>query len=113
VQYTATRANAVLQKADEAHINPSLSDKVPTGLIERLLERFPVIVRRASDEREPHHLVTYITELAGAFNSFYGNETIVSQDKEVSSDRVALTKAVLLVLARGLHLLGIRLPEKM
>jgi arginyl-tRNA synthetase len=113
VQYTATRANAVLQKADEADINPSLSDKVPTGLIERLLERFPVIVRRASDEREPHHLVTYITELAGAFNSFYGNETIVSEDEEVSGDRVALTKAVLLVLARGLHLLGIRLPEKM
>lgn len=114
LQYTTARANAVLAKASDAGIKHDLS--VPTDAtlpLERLLERFPKILVRATEEREPHHLTTYLIQLAGEFNSFYGNEQIIKEGDIATPFKLAVTEAVSKTLSNGLVLLGIKVPEKM
>lgn len=113
LQYAHTRANAVLKKAADAGISPS-TDNVPETMteLERLLYRFPEVVERALDEYEPHHITTFLTQVAGAFNSWYAREQIVADDV-YAPYRVALTDAFRQTMANGLWLLGIETPERM
>ena len=80
--------------------------------IEHLLCRFPEVVARAGEEKSPHHIVTYLTELASAFNGFYANNKIIDAGEE-SEYRLGITQAVHNILWNGLYLLGIRVPERM
>ncbi|MDQ5928207.1 MAG: arginyl-tRNA synthetase [Patescibacteria group bacterium] len=114
IQYTAVRSRSVVAKAKDAGITPSF-DVHPesVGLVERMLERFPEVAQRAAQEREPHHVATYLIELSSAFNSWYAQEQIIDVDDALSPYRVALADAVSNVLARGLWLLGIRVPVAM
>ena len=114
LQYSHTRALSVLAKAKDAKIAPSSAmapDKVTD--LERVLYRFPEVVQRALVEYEPHYVTTYLTELAGMFNSWYAKEKIVDATDPHSPYKVALTQAFATTMKNGLWLLGIRAPEKM
>ena len=113
LQYTHARTCSVIEKAKEENIKVSVK-KIPEQVedIERLLERFPEITKRACKELEPHHVATYLTQLAGAFNAFYAKNRIVEAG-ENAPYRLALAKAVSIVLKNGLWLLGIEAPERM
>lgn len=118
LQYAHTRALSVLEKAAKegvAAFDPAEAAPRPESVteLERLLYRFPEIVERASVEYEPHYITTYLTELSGAFSSWYANEKIVELSDPTSPYKVALTRAFQMTVERGLHLLGIRTPEKM
>ena len=80
--------------------------------MEKLLYRFPEIVERSASEYEPHYIVTYLTELAGVFNSYYAKNKILDAG-EATSYRLALTKAFTTVMKNGLNLLAIPVLEKM
>ena len=113
LQYAATRAHSILEKARERNIKESTHSR-PKNVttIERLLYRFPEIVKRAQREYEPHYVTTYLTELAGAFNSYYAQERIVDAG-ECAPYKIALTKAFYTTMKNGLWLLGIKAPEHM
>ncbi len=114
LQYTAVRANAILKKAKEAGIeinNTNAPEEIT--VLEKLLYQFPEVVAHAYTELEPHHIATYLTELASAFNSFYGNTLVVNKDDQHSGYRVALVEAFQNTMKNGLYLLGIQTPEKM
>lgn len=114
IQYTAVRARSVVAKAESAGIKSSFDiHPESVGLLERMLERFPEVTQRAAEEREPHHIATYLIELSSGFNSWYAHEQIINVDDALSPYRVALADAVSHVLARGLWLLGIRVPSAM
>lgn len=118
LQYSAVRAGAVLEKAEKEGIKPvekSAKEVLPekAGLLERLITRFPDIVERARAECAPQHVATYLINLAGAFNSFYGNQTVVDAKDPLSPYYVALTRAFLITMTDGLWLLGIKVPKKM
>jgi len=114
LQYSVVRAEAVLRKAIDI---VEVSAKQPEGwevtLLERLLERFPSILNRSTVEYAPHHLVTYLTLLASEFNSFYSVERIIDKDNKNASYRLAIIKAFVFVMKSGLHILGIKVPERM
>ena len=78
-----------------------------------MLVRFPEVAVRAWQELEPHHIVTYLTELSSAFNTFYAQEKIIDPGNQNSSHKVALTQAFTIVMQNGLWLLGIKIPNKM
>lgn len=117
LQYTAVRAKSVLEKSKISlgltSGNFPRSDLWKTTELERYLYRFPEIVERATREYAPHHLVTYLLELAAAFNSFYAKEKIINESDPASTYKIALTQAVFIVLQNGLRLLGIKVPERM
>ena len=114
LNYSYARANSVLEKAQKENILPDF-DHTPDEIfeVEKLLYRFPEIVLRSSTEYEPHYIANYLIEVARAYNSFYGNTMIVNKIDLTSSYKVALSYAFSFVMKKGLHLLGIRTPEKM
>ncbi|HEY4503507.1 MAG TPA: DALR anticodon-binding domain-containing protein, partial [Candidatus Paceibacterota bacterium] len=98
-----------------AHVFPNISSS-PTSsitLLEKLIIRFPEVVLRSREEYAPHHITTYLTELAGAFNSYYAGNKIIDEKNPLSSYRVAITRAFVDIMKNGLWLLGIKVPERM
>lgn len=118
LQYTHARICSVLEKAAAAKIKPKISgdDTENPGELEHLLVRLPEIVERAQAEFAPQLITTYLINVASAFNAYYANNLILSDDAakaRQSAYRLALAQATKNVLAVGLYLLGIRAPEKM
>lgn len=117
LQYAHARAHSLFEKA----INQGVTLKAYKGdtlvrrethEIEKLLYRFPEIIERAMQEYAPHHIATYLTELAGSFNNFYAHEKVIDDSPE-SAYRLAIVSAFIIVMKNGLTILGIPAPEKM
>ena len=80
----------------------------------RLLNQFDEVVQHAASDYAPHHICTYLFELAQGYNSFYNSLQILNADKEHEKHfRLALTTATSLILKKGLWLLGIETVEQM
>lgn len=114
LQYTVARINSLIEKAVAVGIAPAMTPAPQTPYtLEQILYRFPEVVRQAHDERAPHHLVVFLTELAGLFNTFYGQEKIADASDPNAPYKLLLTQAVGQTIKNGLSLLGIESPEKM
>lgn len=113
LQYAHTRAVSVLEKAKALGMKASteLAPREATPL-ERILYRFPEVVLRAREEHEPHHVTTYLVELASTWNSWYAAEKILD-DSPTAPYKLALVTAFALTMKNGLHLLGIEAPRRM
>jgi arginyl-tRNA synthetase len=111
LQYTYARTCSILGKAGKVPVAVENAHK-DYGVLQKLLVRFPEVVLRASEEREPHHIANYLIEVAREFNSFYGNTMILDETPD-QPYKLALTKAVGTTLKNGLWLLGIVAPDKM
>ena len=113
LQYTAVRASSVLEKAgwkNKAASFETYSKDIYN--IEHFLYRFPEVVTRASSEKSPHYIVSYLLELASAFNNFYAHNKIIEVGEETDY-RLGITQATLSIISNGLYLLGIKVPERM
>lgn len=114
LQYTHARIGSVAKKAEALGVVPSTAKAPATPYaIERTLYRFPEVIAEALAERAPHKVTTYLTELAGSFNSFYGQEKIADTTDEFASYKLALALAVKQTLKNGLWVLGMSAPEEM
>lgn len=117
IQYAHARACSILRNAEEqgaAYQSLTLTLRSNFGItdVERLLYRFPGVVERAAYEYEPHHVASYLAELASTFNSWYAREHILDNG-DSEAYKLALTRAVAVTLKNGLWVLGIKAPEKM
>lgn len=112
LQYALVRTKNLLIKAREAGEKPETGN-APAEMVdvERLLHRFPEILARAAADLAPQHVVTYLTEVASAFNTFYANTKVIGSAH--AGYYLALTQAVGVVLENGLSALGIPAPERM
>ena len=118
LQYTVVRAKSILEKAKsqgfEVQAGVLPREGWQTINLEKYLYRFPEIVERAYLHLEPHHIATYLIELASQFNSFYGQEQIIdASDPNTTMYKLAITSAFVITMHNGLNLLGISVPEKM
>ena len=113
LQYAHARACSILRKAKEAGVSADFKNVDTAGELEKMLAKFADITERAEKEFAPQLIVTYLTELAGSFNSYYANTPIIAEAGDSSPYRVALTQAFKTVMQNGLWLLGIEAPEKM
>jgi len=115
LQYAHTRAQSILEKAKEEnlYLGVELLSSWKTTNLERLLTRFPAIVERAGSEYAPQYVVTYLTELASVFNSWYAEGKIVDAENLATPYKLAITSAFKTVMKNGLTVLGIKLPERM
>jgi arginyl-tRNA synthetase len=114
LQYTAVRANSILKKGEAEGICVAYKD-IPNEVttLEKVLYQFPEVVSRSYSLLEPHHIATYLTELASAFNTFYTGTIIINKSDPYANYRVALVEAFHQTMKNGLYLLGIKTPEKM
>lgn len=117
IQYTYVRTKSVLEKAgylpkiENVKID-NLSDEYSMAIL-KLIYNFEDILIQVTDKNEPSMLARYLIELAKAYSSFYNENKIIVDDKDVQDARVYLTYAVSQVLKQGANLLGIEMPEKM
>ncbi len=119
IQYTYARIRSILRKAAEAKIdsslltlNSSLSEK-EIELIQKL-NGFRSAVKQAGIDYSPSGIANYCYELTKEFNQFYHDYSILGEeDENKRAFRLVLAKTVGKVLALGMGLLGIEMPEKM
>jgi len=111
LQYALVRAKSVLAKQDAGSRTQDAGSPEEPYALERLIIHFPEVVARASQERSPNMLTTYLTELASAWNSFYAQERIIGGDFEAY--KLFVVRTFVHTMQNGLTLLGIPTPERM
>ena len=124
LQYTYTRAKSVVDKASDQGIKVSdilknedgslkmySAEYMPSNL-EKKIYRFPEVVENSYREFAPQQIVTFVTEIASDFNTFYANTQILDGG-ELEEYKVATAKATMYVLQNAMKILGIKTPERM
>ncbi len=91
-----------------------LADEAELDVL-RSLSGFSAVVRQAAIDRAPHKVTTWLRELAGTFQSFYGKCPVLasSVDEPRRQARFWLVEATRIGLSAGLDLLGVSAPERM
>ncbi|HEU4984421.1 MAG TPA: arginine--tRNA ligase, partial [Nitrososphaera sp.] len=110
LQYAHARARSILRKSETAHEAPSDLQADERSLARKLNE-YPEVIERATAELMPHHICTYLYELAQTFNRFYEHNRVIDDAREAI--RLTLVQTYADTLKAGLELLGIHAPEKM
>jgi arginyl-tRNA synthetase len=123
LQYTHARLRSLLRhygKEATADIDYALLDREEENRVVELLADFPEAIEDASRNYDPYYIAAHLLRLGGAFNKVYQRkdrngriDKIVSDNAELSEARIALVKAVQIVIREGLYLLGLRAPEEM
>ncbi len=117
VQYAGVRAQAILRKSQapktKSQINLKLLDTKEDSDLMLVLAKFPEIIEEAAKSYNPQMIIRYAMDLAKEFHNFYEKERIVTDNKELTSARLALINAVLIIFKNTFSILGISLPEKM
>lgn len=110
LQYAHARARRILEKSAAA---PGVLDTIEPedAPLIRKLGMYHEIVQLATSQLEPHHICTYLFELAQEFNRYYEANQVVGSDKE--AHRLSLVSSYADVLRSGLAILGIHAPDKM
>lgn len=111
LQYALVRAKSVLAQDVSSKAQGANSTPETPYMIERIILHFPEVAARAAHELAPSLLTTYLTELAGEWNSFYAQERIIGGEHE--AHKLMLARAFVNTMTNGLTLLGIPAPEKM
>jgi arginyl-tRNA synthetase len=79
-----------------------------------LLEQYPVIVEQACLEHNPSVIAIYVFNLAKLFNAFYTEHSVMNAESEDKKQlRLQLSEMTANVIASGMGLLGIKVPERM
>lgn len=117
MQYIYVRTKSVLEKAgyipEFKNIDfTKLEDEASMKVINKIYI-FGDCIRQAAEKYEPYIIARYLIELAQNFSSFYNENKIIVEEKEIQDARLYLTYATGLILKSGAKLLGIEMPEKM
>ncbi|MCS7232642.1 MAG: arginine--tRNA ligase [Synergistetes bacterium] len=121
VQYAHARICSLFEQAKERGIPiPDLS-KVPLDLLVepeeiellKVLSEAEGEISIAVRELAPHRIPYYLQKLSAAFHSFYNRHPILSASQDLRNARLALSKAVGIVIRNFLSLIGVSAPERM
>lgn len=110
LQYAHARARSILRKAETQPGAITDLEADERSLLRKLSE-YAEAVDRATSELLPHHICTYLYELAQKFNSFYEHNRVIGSEREAL--RLSLVGRYADTLKSGLQLLGISAPEQM
>ena len=115
IQYTHARIKSILRReqATEAQLTTGNLLKLEKNLL-LLLEQYPTIVKEAANEYNPSVIAVYIYNIAKTYNSFYTEHSVLNAETEEKKNlRLKLCDLTATVIANGMSLLGIRVPERM
>ena len=117
IQYTHARIKSLLRKGVEMNI-PNIGvyqnlETVERELIKHILN-FPAIVQAAASEQAPSVIANYTYEMVKTYNGFYQQLAILNdEDAAAVHFRIDLSRKTAAVIAKGMKLLGIKVPEQM
>jgi arginyl-tRNA synthetase len=132
VQYAHARAASVMRHAAEEFPEDDLSDAaLSRAPLERLcdpaeialirqLAGWPRLVESAAESHEPHRLAFYLQEAAALFHALWNKgkdeatlRFILADEPALTLARLALVRAVALVIASGLAVIGVEPAQEM
>jgi arginyl-tRNA synthetase len=129
VQYTHARIKSVLRKSsEERQKEQGTSSKVQgtsnmaqeASLLQLekdlivQLEQYPTIIEQAVAEHNPSVIAIYVFNLAKAFNTFYTEHSVMNAESADKKQlRLQISEMTANIIASGMGLLGIRVPERM
>ncbi|MCC6371161.1 MAG: arginine--tRNA ligase [Bacteroidia bacterium] len=116
IQYTHARIKSVLRKAGE--YSTSEIETIQVNDIERELIKsvydFEAVLEEAGQNYSPALIANYVYELTKLYNRFYHDVTILKEENQrLKEFRLQLSKCCAGVIANGMNLLGIAVPERM
>ena len=117
--YTVVRIKSILKKyeAEGKNINDTEIGVYSNSSEKKLmmeLTGFNAMVETAYDEIAPHKICAYLYSLANAFNSFYHETKILSQeDEDKKKQYIALLQLTKEIAETCMDMLGFSAPEKM
>ena len=130
VQYAHARIKSVIRKAEALNLDTSdyalseanlssLTHASELSLIKKLAE-WPRIVELSARLYEPHRLAFYLFDLSSELHSHWGKGVenphlrfLQSDDMPITKSKIALARAVSIVISSGLAILGVQPAEKM
>ncbi len=119
ILYTIVRIKSILNKYQEAGKSlENLTVREATNEFEKALmleaAKFNDVIDTVYEETAPHKLCAYIYDLANAFNKFYHETKILSEEDETRrGGYIALLKLTKEILEICIDLLGFEAPERM
>lgn len=119
ILYTIVRIKSILHKyhdlgksAEGAVITSVHSESEKNLMLE--ISKFNAVIDGAFADTAPHKICSYIYDLANAFNSFYHETKIMSEEDEtVQKSYIRLLELTKSVLETSIDLLGFSAPERM
>ena len=130
VQYANARVHSVLRKADAAGVDVQDTRLIDADLtanrhpaevaLMRKIAEWPRVVEIAARSNEPHRVAFYLYELASEFHALWnrGNEEpalrfVQEGNPPATQAKIALARAVSVVISAGLGILGVTPVEEM
>ncbi|MBO9659186.1 MAG: arginine--tRNA ligase, partial [Chitinophagaceae bacterium] len=116
IQYTHARIKSILRK----EIPGPAAAKASTDLLPKekelsvLLEQYPSVVEQAANEHNPSAIALYIYDVSKTLSSFLNDHSVLhAESEEKKQVRLQISSLTGNVIAAGMSLLGIRVPERM
>jgi len=128
VQYAHARVQSVLAKAqaqgmdmsDQALAKAARLDHEADVAVAKKIAEWPRLVEIAARVNEPHRIAFYLQELTAKFNTRYamGRDSdalkfLQEGNKGESQAKIAVIRAVAVVISAGLGILGVSAPDEM
>lgn len=118
ILYTIVRIKSILKKYTAKNSLPDAPILGAHSASEKnlmlVLSRFNAMMENAYEEKAPHKICAYIYELANAFNGFYHETKILSEeDFKVQASYIALLVLTKNILETCIDVLGFSAPDRM
>ena len=119
ILYTIVRIKSILNRYKEEGGNPEEGEVLGAAndsekALMMALSRLNTVIRPAFQEKAPHKICAYIYELANAFNSFYHETKILSEeDEKQKTSWIQVLVLTRKVLEACIGLLGFEAPDRM
>jgi len=116
LQYTSVRINSILTEADfvfDGEVEASWYGSDQVFEIIKQISQYQETIQRSVAEYAPSVLAKYLLNLASLFNSLYGKERFLVENRQEKQTKLHLLAMVRTVLEDGMRLLGMRTIDKM
>ena len=120
VQYAHARISSLFRQADEKGIafrsfeNVDLLSNDHEREVMKQLDLFEDVLLEAALYYSPSRITSYLEDLAHRFHMFYTHNTVLDpSNPDLSNARLNLSRAVQIVIKKGLGILGVSAPERM
>jgi len=119
LQYAHARISSIFRHAESLGVDTTgegdlsiLSSPEEKDLM-KALSLFPGMVESCARTFEPHRLIEYLHDTAGAFHKFFHAHRVVTDDPALTAARIVLARGTMTILKNGCTILGISAPDKM
>lgn len=111
IQYAHARARSILAKADTKAAPDSSDLEADERSLLRKIGEYQEVLAKSIHDMLPHHICTYMYELAQVFNRFYEHNRVLDDPRQ--GIRLQLVQAYADTLKSGLTLLSLPAPDHM